>query len=111
VLVLKAAEYGCLGAALGWIGRRAWGGVRAHLGIGLVTGLVLGAVMLVLAAQSAPKPLGAEVLVLRGINELLFPVGCAPVVYAAEVIGRQVGPDPSGRSQQPLTVALTNTGE
>src|SRR4028118_604760 len=28
--VLKAVEYACLGLAIGWIGRRGGGGVRAH---------------------------------------------------------------------------------
>jgi hypothetical protein len=43
-MVIKAAEYGCSGAALGWIGPRAWGGVGGHLAIGLITGLVFGPV-------------------------------------------------------------------
>jgi hypothetical protein len=85
-MVIKAAEYGCSGAALGWIGPRAWGGVGGHLAIGLITGLVFGAVMLALAAQSAPTPLGAD------------------------MFGRQLGTD-RGRSQQPVSVPFANTDE
>jgi hypothetical protein len=91
VMVIKAAEYGCLGAALGWIGRRAWGGALEHLGIGLITGLAFGAATLALAAQSAPQPLRADAFVVRGVNELLFPIGCALAVYAATVLGPHVG--------------------
>ncbi|HTE67162.1 MAG TPA: DUF5317 family protein, partial [Actinomycetes bacterium] len=42
VLAIKAAEYACLGLALGWIGRRAWGSALGHAGAGLVTGIVFG---------------------------------------------------------------------
>jgi hypothetical protein len=31
VLAIKAAEYGCLGLALEWVGRRAWGSALGHL--------------------------------------------------------------------------------
>ena len=27
--LLKAVEYGCLGATIGWVGRRSWGGLGA----------------------------------------------------------------------------------
>jgi hypothetical protein len=102
VMLLRAAEYGCLGAALGWIGRRAWGGTLEHLAIGLLTGLVFGAAALVLVARSAPGPPGVEAFVVRGFNELLFPVGCALVAYAATVLGRHAGPDRPQGSPRPL---------
>jgi hypothetical protein len=89
MMLVRAAEYGCLGAALWWIGRRASGGALEHLVIGLLTGLAFGAAMLALVAQSAPRPLGADAFVVRGVNELLFPIGCALVVYAATVLGRR----------------------
>jgi hypothetical protein len=111
VMVIKAAEYGCLGAALGWIGRRAWGGALEHLGIGLITGLAFGAATLALAAQSAPQPLRADAFVVRGVNELLFPIGCALAVYAATVLGPHVGTDGQRGSQQPLTVKFAHNGE
>ena len=98
VMLLRAAEYGCLGAALGWIGRRAWGGTLEHLVVGLLTGLAFGAAALVLVGQSAPGPPGVEAFVVRGVNELLFPMGCALVTYAATVLGRRTKADrPQGR--------------
>jgi hypothetical protein len=42
VLAIKAAEYGCLGLALEWVGRRAWGSALGHLAVGLMTGVVFG---------------------------------------------------------------------
>jgi hypothetical protein len=93
VMLVRAVEYGCLGAALGWIGRRAWGGALEHLVLGLLTGLAFGAAALLLVAQSTPGPLGVDAFVVRGVNELLFPVGCALVAYAATVLGRHAGTD------------------
>jgi hypothetical protein len=89
VLLLKAAEYAFLGAALGWIGRRAWAGVAAHAAAGLVTGVVFGGAILVLTVQAAPKPLAAGGLVAKAVNELLFPIGCALVIFISEVLGKR----------------------
>ena len=89
LLLLKAAEYAFLAAALGWIGRRAWAGASAHAAAGLVAGVVFGAAILVLTMQAAPKPLPAGGLVAKGVNEVLFPIGCAMVVFFSEVLGKR----------------------
>ena len=89
LLLLKAAEYAFLGAALGWIGRRAWAGASAHAAVGLVAGVIFGAAILVLTVQGAPKPLPAGGLVTKGVNELLFPIGCAMVVFISEILGKR----------------------
>jgi Family of unknown function (DUF5317) len=90
VLALKAAEYAFLGLALGWVGRRAWGAALGHVAAGLATGMVFGGAFLALVVQAAPTPLSTPSLVAKGVNELLFPVGCALVVFIAEVLGSQV---------------------
>jgi hypothetical protein len=95
VLAIKAAEYACLGLALGWIGRRAWGSALGHAGAGLVTGIIFGGALLAMAVQSAPTPLTTPSLLARGVNELLFPIGCALVVFIADVLGRHVAPAPA----------------
>jgi hypothetical protein len=107
LMSVKAAEYGFLGAALGWIGRWAWARALEHVGIGLITGLFFGGVTLVLKAQAAPKPL--HEFVGQAINELLFPVGCALVTYAADVLGRQVRADEPRTRQQPLGESVEQT--
>jgi hypothetical protein len=106
VLVLKAAEYGCLAAALGWIGRRAWAGAPAYGAVGLLAGLVFGGAALVVVAQSAPIPLSTAALMVKGVNELVFPVGCALVIYTAEILGKRVR---TPRIQQPPSVPYAKT--
>jgi Family of unknown function (DUF5317) len=106
VLVLKAAEYGCLAAALGWIGRRAWAGAPAYGVVGLLAGIVFGGAALVVVAQSAPTPLSTAALMVRGVNELVFPVGCALVIFAAEVLGKRVR---TQRLQQPPSIPFAKT--
>jgi hypothetical protein len=92
VLAIKAAEYGCLGLALEWVGRRAWGSTRGHLAVGLLVGVIFGGLFLTVVVQSAPNPLSSPALVAKGVNELLFPVGCALVVFIAEVLRTHLDP-------------------
>jgi hypothetical protein len=128
VLAIKAAEYGCLGLALEWVGRRAWHSALGHLAVGLLVGVVFGGLLLTVVVQSSPAPLAIPLLVARGLNELLFPVGCALVVFIAEVLRAHVDltaaedrpvrtsvvaaeeptsyPLPGGASSGPCTVAL-----
>src|SRR5512132_4052360 len=101
VLAIKAAEYGCLGLALNWVGRRAWHSALGHLAVGLMVGVVFGGVFLTVVVQSAPTPLATPALVARGLNELLFPVGCALVVFIAEILRTHL--DPTTAADRPLT--------
>jgi hypothetical protein len=103
VLAIKATEYGCLGLALEWVGRRAWGSALGHLAVGLMTGVVFGGLFLAVVVQSAPAPLSTPSLVARGLNELLFPVGCALVVFIAEVLRTHL--DPATSEDGPLTAS------
>ena len=104
VLAIKAAEYGCLGLALGWLGRRACGNALGYAAVGLVTGVVFGGAFLTLVVQSAPIPLSTPSLVAKGVNELLFPVGCALVVYIAEVLGRHLAAAPT--ADRPVRISI-----
>ena len=104
VLAIKAVEYGALGLALAWVGRRAWGSALGHLAVGLTVGVVFGGVFLTVMVQSASTPLPTPSLLARGVNELLFPVGCALVVFIAEVLRAHL--DPSAATDRPLTASL-----
>jgi hypothetical protein len=104
VLAIKAAEYACLGLALGWLGRRAYGNALGYAVVGLVTGLVFGGVFLMLVVQSAPTPRSTPSLVAKGVNELLFPVGCALVVFIAEVLGSHVAAAPT--ADRPVGISI-----
>ena len=109
VLAIKAAEYGCLGLALEWVGRRAWGSALGHLAVGLLTGVVFGGVFLAVVVQSAPTPLSTPSLLARGLNELLFPVGCALVVFIAEVLRAHVDPAAADRPLRTSPAAAEQT--
>src|SRR5918999_719042 len=88
---LKAAEYGVLGAVLGALSRRDKGaGLGAHLGAGAAVGLTFGVAIVALLARAAAKPMGPVDLIARGINEVLFPVGCSLVLFAADVMGKRL---------------------
>ena len=75
--LLKGIEYGCLGLVIGWVGGRPWGGVAAGLAVGAVFG------------GSSPEPLPAADVLSRGVNEVLFPVGCALVLFTAATLGEK----------------------
>jgi hypothetical protein len=107
VLAIKAAEYACLGLALGWFGRRVWGSALGHVAAGLVTGIVFGGAFLALTVASAHPPLPS--LLAKGVNELLFPVGCALVVFIAEVLATHLRPAPA--DDQHPRISLANAGE
>lgn len=101
VAVVKGLEYGCLGIAVGWLGRRPWGGAIAHMGAGLAVGAVFGGLVLALLVGSSPQPPAAE-LVSRGMNEVLFPVGCALALFSAGALGERVA---AGTESDPETRA------
>jgi len=110
VLAIKAAEYACLGLALNWVGRRAWHSALGHLAVGLMIGVVFGVVFLAVVVQSAPTPLATPALVARGLNELLFPVGCALVVFIAEVLRTHLDPT-AVAADQPLKTSSAEADE
>jgi hypothetical protein len=103
VLAIKAAEYGALGLLLNWVGRRAWHSALGHLAVGLVVGVVFGGLFLAVVVRTAPTPLSAPSVLARGVNELLFPVGCALVVFIAEVLRTHL--DPVAAEDRPLTAS------
>jgi hypothetical protein len=107
VLAIKAAEYGALGLALEWVGRRAWHSAFGHLAVGLLVGVVFGGVFLAVVVQAAPTPLPTPSLLAKGVNELLFPVGCALVVFIAEVLRTHFDP----AADRPLTASLAAEAE
>ncbi|HET9768496.1 MAG TPA: hypothetical protein VFS60_16735 [Thermoanaerobaculia bacterium] len=88
---LKALEYGILGATVGGLGNR--GGkpnLRVHLLTGAVVGIVFGSAIIAVAVRAAPQAPTAVDLVAKAINELIFPVGCSFVLWAAEALGSKV---------------------
>ncbi len=87
---LKGLQYGLFGGVLGWLGQQAWGKLGAHLGAGVAFGVTFGLTIALMMEVGAPVPTPPVGLVSRGLNELIFPVGCAAVVYASSVLGRRL---------------------
>lgn len=87
--LIKGIEYAILGTAIGWVGRRPWGGLMAHVLSGLAIGILFGGAILALTYSSAPEPLPATDLISRGIDEVLFPVGCSLVLFSAQALGNR----------------------
>lgn len=89
VLALKALEYGALGLWLYRLGTRERG-LWPHAGAGLAAGLTFGAaVVAVLYFSADPRPPAARVAALAA-NELIFPIGCSIVLYAAQLLGKRL---------------------
>ena len=94
IALLKALEYACLGAALGRLSTRA-ARARAYVSVGLACALTFGTSIVVVMAAGAAKPLETSDVVARSVNELLFPVGCSLVLYAAGSLGKRLSPEPA----------------
>jgi len=88
IALLKGLEYGILGLVIGWIGQRVWGGAFAHVAAGLAVGVVFGGAIVSLTYAAAPDPLPTAQVVSQGVNEVLFPVGCALVLFVAAAVAR-----------------------
>jgi hypothetical protein len=88
VSLLKGLEYGCLGAALAWLGKQSGRGLAAHIAAGAAIAATFGSAILFLTAWSKAQPVVTLALISSHVNEYLFPIGCSLVVYASDRIGR-----------------------
>ncbi len=88
---VKAAEYAVFGFVVTRLVRRPELRLPAYVRTGLVVGALFGAPLLWIMDSAAPQGLATPVLVSRGINELLFPVGCACVLWSTSMLARRTG--------------------
>ena len=86
--LFKAVEYACLGVLIGWIQKRSRG-LLAHAAAGLAVGIVFGGAIVSFTYWASPEPLAATALFSIGMNEVLFPVGCSLVLFAATAMGKR----------------------
>jgi hypothetical protein len=86
---IKGIEYACLGMALIWLTRQRRWGVWGHLVAGSLAGLVFGGALLMLNLQSGA--VGAAAFLTWVVNEFLFPIGCAFVIYVSDIGGGNKG--------------------
>ena len=81
---VKTLEYALLGVLLGRLVRTPSSTLRTHVLIGLLVGLAFGGMILLLNylhASAAGAVLPAARIVAICVNEFLFPIGCATVIY------------------------------
>ena len=90
VALIKALQYAALGCVLGWLSRKPFGGALAYMCSGLMAGLIFGGVIVYLAAEAQPKPPDISFWVIRGANEVIFPVGCSMIAFSVEALGRRL---------------------
>ncbi|MGE0640097.1 MAG: hypothetical protein AB7G12_06165 [Thermoanaerobaculia bacterium] len=86
----RGIEYALLGFTISWLSRKSWGGVGAHAIAGFAAGLLFGVPLVVFAVQAMPQ-MGGLAIATRLTNELLFPLGCALVLYASDTLGKRLG--------------------
>jgi len=86
--LIKGVEYGCLGAMLVWVGKQIWGKAMAHAGVGLVVGLIFGAILIAAMVLGTASPMTLGAMISRALNEIINPVGCSLTLYSAEILGR-----------------------
>ncbi len=86
---IKGAEYAALGCLVALLGKWTAAGLKEHALAGLMIGLLFGGAIVYTMASMAADPLPLFVLVSRAANEIIFPVGCALVLYAAQKLGQK----------------------
>lgn len=87
---IKGAEYCVLGFAIGSLGKNTNAGLRVHALTGLVVGVFFGGLTIFLVVKQSANPLPTVGLVSRAVNEIIFPVGCSLVLYAAQRVGERL---------------------
>jgi len=85
----KALEYCFLGMALGWLATNHKNKTWHYLVVGIFTGIVFGGSIVTIMANTMTQPLIGVALYTRLANEILFPVGCALVIFSADTLARQ----------------------
>lgn len=81
----KSVEYGLLGFLLAALAKKGVAKPAPYLGAGAAAGLVFGGLALWLKSLAGAAPVE---LAATAVNEMLFPVGCAAVVYVGAVVAR-----------------------
>ena len=84
---IRGVEYMCLGLLIFWLKKQPRSTVLGYVGVGLVVGLVFGGVLLMLN----PAVTGSLTsMLVWGVNELAFPVGCTLVLFASAAVSEKV---------------------
>lgn len=93
IAALKAVEYGVLGALIGHLSKRKDGTgspLSAYLLTGSGIGLTFGLAITTALLQAAAKTPTLVDALSKGINEVVFPIGCSLVLYASNALAKRV---------------------
>lgn len=88
--VIKGLEYAALGGSLAWLETRGSPTFKLCVGTGLAHGVLFGAALVGAAEALAPAARPTVAVVTQAVNELLFPIGCAVIIYAATGLGAKL---------------------
>ena len=97
--IMRAIEYGLFGILIGYAGRR--GNLKSYLVTGAGLGLVFTVYHLTRIANFNETSPPAIELVTRGINELLFPIGCALILWVTTEVGSRLADYVAGQNPVP----------
>lgn len=90
---LRAVEYGLLGWWLGTLARRKVSNAGPYLKAGSFSGVVFGGAIAALtwrvALSKGLNPQPPQILAII-VNEVVFPIGCAFVIYTGQLVGGHV---------------------
>jgi hypothetical protein len=87
---IKAVEYAVLGFLVAVLVRRPGAALPGYLRAGLVVGVLFGGLLVWLMDRAAPPPgFSAPTLVARSVNEVLFPVACASLLWVTNTVARR----------------------
>lgn len=103
VSLIRAVEYGLLGWLLSRLVAAGRERLDPYLAAGAVAGLVFGSLATILtwrAAAVAGEPLTDLKLAATVVNEMVFPMGCAFVIYLGQEVGRSLRVLDPGSSAQ-----------
>ena len=90
IALIKALQYAVLGCLLGWLSRKTFGGAIAYFCSGALAGLIFGGIIVGLTAMAQPAAVDFTFWIIRGANEIIFPVGCSMIAFSVEALGRRM---------------------
>jgi len=89
LVIAKAIQYVLFGVVIGRLTRDGRSSALACGLTGLLFGAAMAAVIVGYSLHTSP-PAPTPAIFSRGINELIFPVGCALILYASDNVGRRL---------------------
>jgi hypothetical protein len=90
---LRAVQYGILGWLLAWLVQKGETRPLPYVGSGAAVGVTIGGTIMFISARIASQSglvFAAPQMVASIVNEILFPIGCAAVIYVGQFVGRNL---------------------